>query len=180
MRESSLRSCPKLALALVAAMVVAFPILADDKAPPKQPIEYFALTEEGLEGFGKAMKNLEKNAAAIRAELEALEKKQKEEENDGSVDAVIATMTKACEGVAGFRSAVKDAGLSCRDYTLLSVTTMQASILALGYQARGEEFLESFPGGKEGHVRANIEFAIAHKADLETLAAHQGKLFEKK
>lgn len=155
-----------------AIVFVAFIALAAHAEEPQQPVHYFALTDENLASYEAATANLEKVAEKLRTALPP-----ENEENDGSPDALIAALTKTCEKTAPFRTAVEGAKVSCRDFTLMNVTLMQAGILALGYEKRGAEFLERVPGGTTGHVRANIEFVIKRKERLDALTAKQRQIF---
>lgn len=139
---------------------------------PQQPVHFFQLTDEGLAKYETATANLEKVAATLReTEPPAPEK------DDGSADAFLNGFINACEKVAPFKRAVEDATLTCRDFAVTNIALMQASILSLGYKKDGVAFLEGFPGGARGHVRANVEFAMKRAERIAALAAKQERIF---
>ncbi|MGH9456577.1 MAG: hypothetical protein ACRD2J_02940 [Thermoanaerobaculia bacterium] len=163
------------ALILIAVVAIVPASSAEESDESKQPVHEYELTTAGLEKFEKTVANLEKVAKTLR---EAGPPEEEEDgEDDGSTEKMIAAMTRVCERIDVFRTAVDEAGFSCRDYTLFNITLMQASMLGYGYEARGEEFLESFPGGTTERVRANLRFAIDNKERIRKVGERQQKIF---
>lgn len=155
-------------------------IAGEPKEPPRQPVEFFALTEERFAKYSKALENLEPVAAELAKAAREEEKRRqekKEKTDDSSPDAIIGLIADLCDRIGVFRKAVRDAGLACREYALIDVTLMQASVLSVGYEQRGEEFLKSFPGGTGGEVKANLAFVIARKEAIGALIERQRKVF---
>ena len=143
-------------------------------AQTAQPVDEVKLTPKVLGQYGKATANLVKAKSAVKREIE----QQKQERGDGSTEAVIAALTRGCEQAPSFQGAVTAAELTCRDYALLNLALMQASILALGVEKRGDEFFDSIEGGASKTLRENVRFVLAHKAEVENLGRQQRTLFQ--
>lgn len=176
MRERFVRSCGRFLVTAAIVAMVAVPAFAEEPEQPKQPIGYFELSDDLLTKYEKATQNLARAGEGLKRALKKQEKEAKQKD-DASVDATIAAMTEGCETVPEFASAVQDAGLSCREFTLFNITIMQASILSLGFQAHGEKFLDSFHGFQGEHLRANVEFAIAHEDELQKVRGDLQRIF---
>jgi hypothetical protein len=139
-------------------------------------VSEYRLTMDGMNKFFEAQRNLGIAASKLSpAEREALEAENEDESNDGSLD----EMVKRIEANQLASDAVRKAGLSAREYTMISLTMMQAAMAASVLQMRPNDNQDSL--AREMKVNpANIKFMRENQAEFarrqEAMAAEMKKL----
>jgi hypothetical protein len=139
-------------------------------------VSEYRLTMDGMNKFFEAQRNLGIAASKLTpAEREAFEAENQDERNDGSLDA----MVKRIEANRIASDAVRKAGLSAREYTMISLTMMQAAMAASVLQMRPNDNQDSL--AREMKVNpANIKFMRDNQEEFarrqEAMAAEMKKL----
>jgi hypothetical protein len=139
-------------------------------------VSEYRLTMDGMNKFFEAQRNLGIAASKLTpAEREAMEAENQDDGNDGSLD----QMVKRIEANQLASDAVRKAGLSAREYTMISLTMMQAAMAASVLQMRPNDNQDSL--AREMKVNpANIKFMRDNQAEFarrqEAMAAEMKKL----
>lgn len=123
----------------------------------------YRLTMEGMDKFFQAQRNLGLAASELtREEREAMEAENDASDNNESLDA----MVKRIESNKMANDAIRKAGLTAREYTLLTVATMQAAMAASVLQMRPNDNQDSL--AREMKVNpANIKFMKDNQAEFQ-------------
>lgn len=109
---------------------------------------------------------------AVRAQLAAWEAEEEADERDDD-GASIAELVARLDRLPTVKKAIASAGLAPRDYVVLQLSLLQASIALAVLEMPGSD-------GKlpEGTPRANVDFARKHRATLERIGAELRALGE--
>jgi len=143
------------ALALLAPMAAEAQNLADRDT--KEVADY-VLTDEALAKYTKAVRKLQPLKERLSQDCEG-------DEHPKSLTDQATQM----DGIPGVKSALKDAGLSSREYLVMSFSVFQSGMAAWALDQ---------PGGTlpPGTKPANVNFYRTHKAELEKLGELTGEM----
>jgi len=136
------------ALALLVPMAVEAQGLTDRDA---KEISDYVLTDAALAKYTQAVRKLQPLKEQLQQDCDR-------EDAQESLNGMAARMDK----VSGVKSALKDAGMTSREYLVFSLSVFENGMAAWALEQ---------PGGKlpPGVKMANVNFYRAHKAELEKL-----------
>ena len=139
-------------------------------------ISEYRLTMDKMNKFFEAQRNLGIAASKLSpAEREAMEAKNEAEGSDGSLD----QMVKRIEDNKMANDAVREAGLSAREFTMISLAMMQAAMAASVLQMRPNDNQDSLAREMKANPD-NIKFMRDNQAEMtrrqEALAAEMKRL----
>ena len=139
-------------------------------------INDYRLTMDGMNKFFEAQRNLGIAASKLSpAEREAMEAKNDAEGTDGSLDQMI----KRIEENKMANDAVRKAGLTAREYTMITFAMMQAAMAASVLQMRPNDNQDSLARAMQANPE-NIKFMQEHQAEFarrqEEMAAEMKRL----
>jgi hypothetical protein len=139
-------------------------------------INDYRLTMDGMNKFFEAQRNLGIAASKLSpAEREAMEAKNDAESSDGSLDQMI----RRIEENKMANDAVRKAGLSAREYTMITFAMMQAAMAASVLQMRPNDNQDSLAREMKANPE-NIKFMQEHQAEFarrqEEMAAEMKRL----
>jgi hypothetical protein len=174
----ALAACSKSDNAADTADTDAAPTAASQQQAEKDlgDINDYRLTMDGMNKFFEAQRNLGIAASKLSpAEREAMEAKNDGEANDGSLD----QMVKRIEDNKMANDAVRKAGLSAREYTMITFAMMQAAMAASVLQMRPNDNQDSLAREMKANPE-NIKFMQEHQAEFarrqEEMAAEMKRL----
>ena len=127
-----------------------------------QDITRYELSMDQIDKFYAAQRNIMLKAKALSpAERERMEAKGEINNNDASID----DMVRKVEDNALTRDAVRDAGLSPREYTMVTMALMQASMGAAVMKMRPKDNQDSLAREMKANP-ANIRFVMQNEKAL--------------
>jgi len=138
---------------ILASLPLLIPTLASAQDADLAEVQRYALSEPALTKYTNATKSL----AELGGRCEGDE--SGEESESQSIDAMVATLGS----VPGARDAVQAAGMTLREYVVLSMSLLQNGLAA---------WAANQPGGTlpPGVSKANVDFVAKHDAELKQLA----------
>lgn len=142
------------------------PAVSKSDAEILAPITEYRLTMDKLDRYFESQRNLAKAAAAMspaeRAAMEAANATDNDSGNDDSLDDI----ARKVEKQPMIAKAVRDAGLSAKEYATLTIALMQAGMAQAVLDMRPNDNQDSL--AREMKVNpANIAFMREHKDEIK-------------
>ncbi|MGH8496657.1 MAG: hypothetical protein ACREVN_11040 [Gammaproteobacteria bacterium] len=137
------------------------PVMAQADSPDAKALAEYRLTDEGVENFTKASRNL---IAAFKADPglgQAME---------GSDNATIAETAAAYDAQPAVRKAIESADMTSKEYITFMYSMFQAGLAGWLVEEYGQTELP------EGTPRENVDYYLAHKEELAALSAELQEL----